>query len=108
MISVGGYLGNDIPDSTKEVGEDKDEKDKSENLEDVHDDDLLHDLVVIFLAVFLSLRVLLDARVKSLAVVVLDDALHILNLNNLEQSLETEKSKHVQQVQVLYSSLLLC
>ena len=40
-------LGDDIPEGAKEVAENQDEKYEAEHSEDVHEVDLVHDLIVI-------------------------------------------------------------
>ena len=72
-------LGDDVPESAQEVREDQDEKYKAEDTEDVHDIDLVHDLVVI-IRHRLHPRILLNTVVYAAAVQLLEKALELLRV----------------------------
>ena len=60
-------LGDDVPEGAQEVGENQDEKHKAENTEDVHDIDLIHNLVIV-IRHWLHTRILLDTVVYAAAI----------------------------------------
>ena len=60
-------LGDDVPEGTQEIGEDQDEKYEAEDTEDVHDIDLIHNLVDI-IRHWLHPRILLNTVVYAAAV----------------------------------------
>ena len=72
-------LGDDIPEGAEEVTQNEDEKDQAEHSEDIHDVDLLHDLVVVK-ARRLHPRVLLNRFVNATAVDFLEERLELLSV----------------------------
>lgn len=80
---------NDKPDSADEVRQDEDEENKAEDSEDVHEVDLVHNLVVV-LGHGLQLVILLDPPIDAPAVEALEQALELLGVQEEEHLVETE------------------
>lgn len=66
--------GDNKPYGAEEVAENEDEKDQADHSEDVHDVDLLHDLVFVF-AHRMHIRVILDSSVNATVVNFLEESL---------------------------------
>ena len=93
-------LGDDIPEGTKEVGEDQDEKYQAENTEDVHDIDLVHNLVII-IRHGLHTWILLYAVVYAAAIKLLEEALELLSIQQEKDLVETEKTQQVKEIELV-------
>ena len=93
-------LGDDVPEGTQEVGEDQDEKYEAEDTEDVHDIDLVHDLVIV-IGHWLHSRILLNAVVYAAAVELLEEALELLSIEQEKDFVETEETQQVEEVELV-------
>ena len=68
-----------VPKSSKEVAQNQNEQDKAKDSEDVHDVDLVHDFVVVFLH-RLHARVLFNTVVQASTVQCFEQALEFLGI----------------------------
>ena len=93
-------LGDDVPEGTKEVGEDQDEKNQAEDTEDVHDIDLVHNLVII-IRHGLHTWILLNAVVYAAAIELLEEALELLSIQQEKDLVETEKTQQVKEIELV-------
>ena len=93
-------LRDDEPDRSDEVGEDEDEEDEAEHTEDVHQVDLVHDLVVIF-GHWLQFVVLLDSTIDTTTIEALEQTLEFLRIQKEEHFIETEESQQVEQIKLI-------
>lgn len=93
-------LGDDVPEGTKEVGEDQDEKNQAEDTEDVHDIDLVHNLVII-IRHGLHTWILLYAVVYAAAIELLEEALELLSIQQEKDLVETEKTQQVKEIELV-------
>ena len=72
-------LRDDVPESSKEVAQNQDEENKAEDSEDIHDVDLIHNLVVVFLHGLHS-RVLFYTVIQASTVQLLEQSLEFLSI----------------------------
>ena len=93
-------LGDDVPEGTQEIGEDQDEKYEAEDTEDVHDIDLIHNLVVI-IRHWLHPRILLNTVVYAAAVKLLEKALELLRVQQEKDLVQTEETEQVEEIELV-------
>ena len=93
-------LRDDVPERTEEVTENQDEEDKAEDTENVHDVDLVHDLVVV-VSHGLELVVLLNSIVNTATIQSFKQALELLRVQKKENFVETEESQKIEQVKLV-------
>lgn len=85
-------LCDDVPEGAKEVTEDQDEENETEHTEDIHEVDLIHDLVVVLLH-WLHAWILLDTVIETAAVQFLQKALELLSVQQEKHFVETEQAQ---------------
>ena len=105
-VQVGRVFRDDEPDGADEVRQDQDKKDQAEDAEDVHEIDLVHDLVIVF-SHWLQLVFFLHVSVDTSAVEALQEALELLRIQKEENLVETEKSQQVEQVNLVVCPVIL-
>ena len=92
-------LGNDEPDCADEVGEHEDEDNEAKNAEDIHNIDLLHDFVIVFLVVLLVSLVVLNWLIELSSIDGFYKYLETLSVDDCDRAHQPQQAQQVQQAE---------
>ena len=97
-----GDLGHDVPDGSQEVRQDQNENDQTDDSEDVHEDNLVHNSVIVLFVILLLGGVTGDAGIQIRSESGLDNSLENLSVQDDENLLDTKKSQDEQKTELIF------
>ena len=95
-VFISKKIRRNVPQGAQDIGEEEDENNETEYSENVHDVNLLHDLVIVFSVRFADIAIGLDGIIQSRSVNAFKQILELLQVQNWQEFAKSYPSANIQ------------